>query len=127
MTEHPAASADPAISYGALLRAKREAQKLSLQALADRLHVTPQAVHQFEKSETAGTISLRQLDKVARALGCQLSYSLRPMAATDADHSKPRSPKPKPPVETLRPEPPSSAPVVEHSLFLENQAADRFD
>lgn len=59
-----------------LLRRQRESAGLSLQALADQLQVSPQAVHQFEKSEVAGTISLGQLDRVARAMGLRLAYAL---------------------------------------------------
>jgi len=71
------------------LRHHRQHRGLSLQAVADRLDVSPQAVHQFEKSEVAGTISLRQLAAVARAVGCRLNYDLVPAKRGKASPKSP--------------------------------------
>jgi transcriptional regulator with XRE-family HTH domain len=117
------------------LRAAREARGLSLQAVADKLDVSPQAVHQFEQSEVAGTISLRQLAHVAAALGCKLTYALegaglpaaaKPIRKTPA--ASPASAAPAGPVEPLATAPAApDSPSVEHSMFLQNQADGRFD
>ncbi len=47
--------------------------------------MSPQAIHQFEKSEAAGAISLRQLEAVAGAMGCRVVYSLVPREGTLTD------------------------------------------
>lgn len=46
--------------------------------LAHRMGVTPQAVHELEKSEARETIRLETLERVADALGCDLEYVLVP-------------------------------------------------
>jgi transcriptional regulator with XRE-family HTH domain len=89
----------PSRPVGGWLKHHRQQRELSLQAVADRLDVSPQAVHQFEKSEMAGTISLRQLAAVARAVGCRLNYELAPIKPAKA-----RTPAPSPTlVPALRP------------------------
>jgi hypothetical protein len=42
------------------------------------MNVSPQAIHQLEKSEAAGTISLKQLEAVAAAMGCRVVYAVVP-------------------------------------------------
>jgi hypothetical protein len=42
------------------------------------MNVSPQAVHQLEKSEAAGTISLKQLEAAATAMGCRVVYAVVP-------------------------------------------------
>ena len=75
---------------GGWLKPTRQALGLTLQTVADRLNVSPQDVHQFEKSETAGTISLRQLQNVAGAMGCRVEYAV--LAVRDADGLPPAAP-----------------------------------
>ena len=60
------------------LRAIRQALGLSLTTVAIRLGQTPQAVKQAEKSEAAGTISLKRLEAAADAMGCRLVYAIVP-------------------------------------------------
>lgn len=79
---HPLTLARPA---GGWLRRVRQALGLSFQRVADRLDVKPQAVHQLEKSESAGTITLRRLDAVAAAMGCRVVYALVPLRGTFDD------------------------------------------
>ena len=66
----------PDLATASWIKTTRQSLGLSLQAIASRLGVSPQAVHQFESSEAAGSISLRQLQKVAEAMDFQLTYSL---------------------------------------------------
>jgi len=63
---------------GGWLSAFRQALGLSLKSVARPLRVSPQAIHQLEKSEAAGSISLRQLEVVAGAMGCRVAYILLP-------------------------------------------------
>src|SRR5471030_2506635 len=112
------------LPIGGWLKSTRLGQSLSLRVVAERLKVSPQAVHQFEHSEAAGTISLRQLENVARAMDHRMVYALLPR--------EPRRTK-RTPVATMTAHSPTAGvtpvapPVVEQSMLLENQAADRFD
>ena len=105
--------ADWARPHGGWLKSIRTKQGISLRAVAERLDVSPQAVHQFEKSETAGTISLRQLEIGARAMGCRVVYALQPADARTQRRTE---------AETT-----ATVTSLEHSILLDNQAADRFD
>jgi len=125
-------SPHPRRPQGGWLRSVRGSRGLSLQAVADRLHVSPQAVHQFEKSEASGTISLRQLGNVAAAMGCRLTYAILPpaggknFARASRSQPTPRRAAPAAPA----PEAPSSEfteKSVEQSMLLQNQADGRFD
>jgi predicted DNA-binding mobile mystery protein A len=70
---------------GGWLKAIRQALGLSLKSVARELRISPQAVHQLEKSEAASSISLRQLEAVAEAMGCRVVYCLVPRLGTLAD------------------------------------------
>jgi transcriptional regulator with XRE-family HTH domain len=61
-----------------LLKSARQAQLLSLQTVAERLNLGREAVRQFERNETLGTITLESLAKVAEALDCELIVGIRP-------------------------------------------------
>jgi predicted DNA-binding mobile mystery protein A len=56
----------------------RQALGLSARQLASRLGVTQQAVVEFERSERAGSISLKNLSRVAQAMDCQFVYAFVP-------------------------------------------------
>lgn len=120
----------PPRPQGGWIKSMRSSRGMSLQAVADRMKISPQAVHQFEHSEVNGTISLRQLGSVAAAMGCRLTYCL--LAPKGASMSQPKSksaPKPAtPPPAPLAPAAAEPAErTVEHSMFLQNQADGRFD
>lgn len=51
--------------------------------LAKRLRVTPQTAEALEKSETAGTIQLNTLRRVAEAMDCTLVYALVPRTSLE--------------------------------------------
>jgi predicted DNA-binding mobile mystery protein A len=63
---------------GGWLYTVRQALGLSLKSVADHLQLSPQAIHQAEKSEASGTISLKQLETVAGAMDCRVVYILVP-------------------------------------------------
>jgi predicted DNA-binding mobile mystery protein A len=71
------------------LRAFRHALGFSLKSVAGRLKVSPQAIHQLEKSEEAGTISLGQLEAVAGAMGCRVAYAVVPRQGSLAELAGP--------------------------------------
>ena len=98
---------------GGWLKAVRQALGQSLKSVAKELKVSPQAIHQLEKSEAAGSISLRQLEAVAGAMGCRLVYTLLPRQGTLADLASSANDK------TLR--------AARHSMALEDQAVDHLE
>lgn len=95
---------------GGWLKALRQALGLSLKSVAERLKLTPQSIHQFEKSEAIGSISLRQLEALAGAMGCRVVYAIVPRQGT---------------LEALaNAERHAALQAVQHSMALEGQAVE---
>ena len=116
------------IPHGGWLHELRRTRGLSLQAVADRLNVSPQAIHQFEKSEAAGTISLRQLGNVAAAMGGRLTYAVvAPSAASPKSRRRVLKATTTPSIPSPATPPIPAEQAVELSMFLQNQADGRFD
>lgn len=93
---------------GGWIKAVRGALGLSQREVAERLTRSPQAVHQLEKSEAAGTVTLAQLEAAAGAMGCQLIYTFVPRQGTLADLADPQRTQ--------------SDRALHHSMALEGQA-----
>jgi predicted DNA-binding mobile mystery protein A len=51
---------------------------MTLEQLAHRLGVAKTTVQDLERSEARGAISIKSLERVGKALGCRLSYTLIP-------------------------------------------------
>jgi predicted DNA-binding mobile mystery protein A len=98
---------------GGWLRAVRQALGKSLKSVAGELGVSPQAIHQLEKSEAAGSISLKQLEAVSRAMGCHVVYTLVPNHGTLAELADPSQDE--------------GRRAVRHSMALEGQAIESPD
>ena len=47
--------------------------------LAERLRVSAARVSMLEKDESKGSVTLKMMDRVARALGCRFDYRLVPL------------------------------------------------
>ena len=60
------------------VKAIREALGMTAAQLASRIGVTRPRVHEIEKSEVSGSITLDSLERAAHALNCQLVYALVP-------------------------------------------------
>lgn len=60
------------------LRAMRLATGISTERIAQAMDFTTKMVFQTERSEQSKTISLHQLERMARALECDLVYGLAP-------------------------------------------------
>jgi predicted DNA-binding mobile mystery protein A len=60
------------------IRAIREALMMSQAVLARRLGVSPAAVHQMERAELHGGITVSKLAEVAAAFNCTLVYAIVP-------------------------------------------------
>ena len=93
---------------GGWLKAVRQALGVSLREVGGRLKMSAQAIHQFEKSEARGAISLRQLEAVAGAMGCKVVYTLVPQQEATL-------------VELAQAKDRQSARGVRHSMLLEGQ------
>ena len=63
---------------GGWLRAIREALGMSTAQIAGRLGVAQQSIVKFERNEAAGKITLQSLERVAKALGCRVTYAVVP-------------------------------------------------
>ncbi len=63
---------------GGWIQAIRTGLGMSAADLAKRLGVSPSSIHRLEISETAGTINLESLKRVADELGCDMVYALVP-------------------------------------------------
>ena len=60
------------------VRAIRDALGMTGAQLGQRLGVSAQTVDALEKSETAGTLQLKNLSRLAEAMNCTLVYALVP-------------------------------------------------
>ncbi len=56
----------------------RTSLNMTMAQLGRKLNVTRQGIKRIEQSEENGTISLRRLDKVAKAMGLQMVYCIIP-------------------------------------------------
>lgn len=63
---------------GGWVRAIREALGMTQAQLGARVNVSRQSVQDLEKSEAERRITLDSLDRLARAMGCRVVYSLVP-------------------------------------------------
>jgi len=61
-----------------LLRAVRQAVEIPAAEILKELNVGASGLFRLEQSELQGTISMRALDRVARAMGCELVYAIVP-------------------------------------------------
>ena len=60
----------------------RTALRMSLRQLGKKLNITPQSVKEIEEREKAGTISLKVLRQVGRALNMKFVYGFIPANKT---------------------------------------------
>jgi len=60
------------------IHAIRNALGMSAAQLADRLGVTRAALYKLEERETSRAIALKQLDRAANAMGCDVVYAIVP-------------------------------------------------
>jgi predicted DNA-binding mobile mystery protein A len=95
------------------LRSIRSALGLTLAQLAKRLNISPQTVQEIERSEEAGTITLKALKRSAEAMNCRLFYAIIPnetlQKTVDAQMMKKAT---------------QIAGYISHSMTLEDQKTD---
>lgn len=60
------------------VKAIRDALGMTAEQLAGRIGVTRPRVHEIEKSEVSGAITLESLERAANALDCRLVYAFVP-------------------------------------------------
>jgi len=63
----------------------REALGLSLESVGRRLMTARQVIQRLEKYEASDRITLRNLRRVAEAMGCELVYAIVPKSGTFAE------------------------------------------
>jgi len=61
------------------IRAIRETLGMTTRQLAKRLGMQQPSLSELEKSEAAGNITVKSLERAAEALGCRLVYALVPI------------------------------------------------
>lgn len=61
------------------IRAIRDALGMTTTQLAKRIGVAQSRIIEMEKAEAQGSISLRNLERAAEAMGCRVVYVLQPM------------------------------------------------
>src|ERR1700733_10931589 len=94
------------------LRAIREALGISQQEVATAAKVKRQSLIGFEKAEAGDRITLRNLRRVADAMGCQLVYAIMPKSGSIQELAEQRA----------RAEATERVMSVERTMALEDQA-----
>ena len=61
-----------------LLRAVRQALKIPIKELTERMGIQETAVFDLEEREETGSITLRSLGRMAEAMGCKVVYGIVP-------------------------------------------------
>lgn len=95
------------------LRAVREALGVSQQEVAIASKVKRQSIIGFEKAEASDRITLRNLRRVADAMGCELVYAIVPKAGSIEELAEQR----------MRSEATRRVLSVEQTMALEDQAS----
>jgi predicted DNA-binding mobile mystery protein A len=95
------------------LRAVREALGITQQQLAKAVQVKQQSIIDFEAAEANDRITLRNLRRIAEALGCELVYAIVPKTGTITELAD----------RGAQQEAAKRVLSVEHTMALENQAS----
>jgi len=95
------------------LRAVREALGVSQQEVAIAAKVKRQSIIGFEEAEARDRITLRNLRRVADAMGCELVYAIVPKSGSIQELAEQRT----------RSEATKRVLSVEHTMALEDQAS----
>ena len=75
------------------IRSMRIKQGLKGFQLADRMQVSAARISVLEKDEARGAVTLKMMERAAKAMGCKFEYRIVPLAEkseTDLKNSKPR-------------------------------------
>lgn len=72
------------------IRNMRNKQGLKGFELAERLQVSAARVSVLEKDEARGAVTLKMMDRVARAMDCRFEYRLVPQTEQAQQAEKPR-------------------------------------
>jgi len=94
------------------LRAVREALGITQQQVANAARVKRQSIVNFETTEANDRITLRNLRRVAEAMGCELVYAIVPKSGTITELAE----------QQARGEATKRVLSVEHTMALEGQA-----
>lgn len=75
------------------IRTMRKKQGLKGFQLAERMQVSPARISVLEKDEARGAVTLKMMQKVARAMGCRFEYRIVPLGDNTAAVQKPEKPR----------------------------------
>jgi len=62
------------------IRNTRKKQGLKGFQLAERMQVSPARISMLEKDESRGAVTLKMMERAAKALGCKFEYRIVPLA-----------------------------------------------
>jgi predicted DNA-binding mobile mystery protein A len=110
------------------LRAIREGLGLTLEEVGKKLGKPRQDIQKFEQAESKDTIMLRNLRRVAAAMGCELVYALVPKEGTITELAE-NHVREKARLSERRVHAQATADVrnVEHTMALEGQGSGNID
>ena len=69
------------MSDSSWIRDVRKSQGLKGFQLAERMQVSAARVSVMEKDETRGAVTLKMMEKAAKAMGCRFEYQIVPLSA----------------------------------------------
>ena len=75
------------------IRSMRKKQGLKGFQLADRMQVSAARISVLEKDEMRGAVTLKMMERAAKAMGCKFEYRIVPLTentGADMKSSKPR-------------------------------------
>lgn len=67
------------------IRSMRIKQGLKGFQLADRMQVSAARISVLEKDETRGAVTLKMMERAAKAMGCRFEYRIVPNATTSGE------------------------------------------
>ena len=77
------------------IRVTRKKRGLKGFQLAERLNVSAARVSMLEKDESRGAVTLKMMDRVAKAMGCRFEYRLVPDDHSPSPRNKQLNAKPR--------------------------------
>ncbi len=75
------------------IRNMRIKQGLKGFQLAERMQVSAARISMLEKDESRGAVTLKMMQRAAKALGCKFEYRIVPLAESRAEGSKSAKPR----------------------------------
>ena len=78
------------------IRNMRKKQGLKGFQLAERMQVSAARISMLEKDESRGAVTLKMMERAAKAMGCKFEYRIVPLAKNAEPASEGKNPQAKP-------------------------------